>query len=217
MSDFDWTSMKSWGTLLTPSASTQKAFADAGPALQVGGMISSALGSYYSAQQAQYQLESTKLSYQYQQQVAEINAVAMEREAQSILMSGQYQNAASTMKYGKIKSSTKASQAARGITLGIGSAAEEIATIDLMKETDSITINGNAVRAAAAARIKGAGLTATANMLGVSASAAHVASELINPFSAGANSLISGGSQIAQSWYKDRRLAAIEARLGLGQ
>ena len=210
-------SMQDMKTFLTPSASTQKMFSDAAPVMQVGGAINSALGAYYSAKTSQYQLESTKLSYEYQQQVAQLNAQMMEREAQSILLATQYQNAATTMRYGKAKSSTKASQAARGITLGVGSAAEEIATIDLMKETDSIMINANGVRAAAAARIKGAGISGAAEMLGVSASAAGLAADQISPFGAAGSSLVSSAGAISSSWYRDSRLQALESAISRGR
>lgn len=210
---FDWSSPSTWKTLLTPSAESQKTFAEAAPALAITGAINSAIGAYYSSKSAEYQLESTKLSYEYQQQVAQINAVAMEREAQSLLLAGQYQNAALTMKYGKAKSSTKASQAARGITIGIGNAAEEIATIDLMKETDSIMINANSIRAAEAARLKGAGLSASAELLGVSAKGAGAAADIISPFGAVGTSLVSSAGQLAQSWFRDSRLMALEAKL----
>jgi hypothetical protein len=206
-------SMKDLQTFLTPSAETKQMFNDAAPVMQVGGAINSALGAYYSAKTSQYQLESTKLSYEYQQQVAQLNAQMMEREAQSILLSAQYQNAATTMRYGKAKSATKASQAARGITLGIGNAAEEIATIDLMKETDSIMINANGIRAAAAARIKGAGIAAGGEMMGVSARAAGLAADQISPFGAAGSSLMGSAGSIAQSWYRDSRLMALEAKM----
>lgn len=185
----------------------------AAPYMMAFGAIQGMIGTYYSAKTQQYQLESAKLSYELQRDMSEINARQAESQAQAILLAGENQKAQITLRAGKIKSMGRASMAARGITLGVGSAAESIATVDLMKEIDSLTINANTVRAAAAARTQAVNYQNQALMQGVSASAAGMAAGQVNPFMSAANSLIGSATSIASSWYASNRTTKLAAQL----
>jgi len=119
------------------------------------GAVASMIGGISSAFAAYAQADSIKSNLQFQSDMAKINARMAENTAQSIMDAGKSQNAASTMKYGQMAATQKASQGARGVAMGEGSAAEEIASTNIIKEIDSNTINANTVRAAWSARTQG--------------------------------------------------------------
>ena len=102
---------------------------------------------------------------------------------------------AAEMAAGKVKASQKVSQAARGVQIGVGSAAEEIATTDLMKEADMLTINANATRQAWAARMQATGYASESLMQGTSA-------ESLSPASAAFSSLLTSAAAVAPQWYR---------------
>ena len=177
-----------------------------GPLLMAMGAIQTAVGAYYQSQSAKYQLQSQQLGFEFNQKMADINARQMENQAQWYMLQGERQIGTLTMRAGKIRSAQKASQAARGVALGYGSTAEEIATTDLMKETDAITINVNATRAANAARTQKVNFENQSLLSGVSAANAGNMASSINPaFNATAN-LLSGAGTVATSWYKMSQL-----------
>jgi hypothetical protein len=138
------------------------------------GIATSAVGSLFSAM-------SRRSTLQFQSRMAELNA-------QSIRAAGERAIGNVGLRQGKVRSSQKASQAARGIALGEGSAAEEIATTDLMAETDKWTINANMEREAANAQAQGL-------MAGASASS-------INPVGEMTTDLLGSATAVAPSWYK---------------
>lgn len=200
-----------------PTAATQgqaQTMGAIGNMMTLAGAIQGIVGTYYSSKTQKYQLESQKLSFQYKQAMSEINARQMENQAQAILLQGERQIGQVTLRAGKIKGATRASQAARGIVAGVGSAAEEIATIDLMKETDALTINANAVRAAGAARMSAVGMSNEALMAQLSAENAGIAAGQVSPFGNALSSMVTAAGSVASSWYSNNRLARLEAALG---
>lgn len=144
-----------------------------GPIFETFGAIQGGVGSYFAAKAAKADLK--------------FRAFMAERTAQSILEAAQADIGRTTLKAGKVKGSQKAGQGSRGIVIGVGSAAEEIATTDLMKETDVYTIRANATREALNSRIQGSMDSARA--------------EGISPFMAGFNSLLGSASTVATGWY----------------
>lgn len=186
-------------------ASSSNPFSTAAPILMAMGAIQSAVGAYYQASAAKYQLQSQQLGFEFNQKMSDINARQMENQAQWSLLQGERAIGALTMRAGKIRSGQKASQAARGISLGYGSTAEEIATTDLMKESDAITININATRAANAARTQKVNFENQSLMSGVSAANAGSMANLVNPWASAGTSLMSSASTVAGTWYKDAK------------
>lgn len=162
---------------------------------QVGGAITSGIGSYYSA-------AAQKTALNAQAGLADTNARIAELGAQSAMNQGQQQIAALTLKAGQIKSSQKASMAANGINLGEGSAAEVQASTDIMKEIDKNTLEANAVRSAWGYRTNAVSSQNEALMKRASASS-------IDPSSAATSSLLGGAGQVASSWYKFKKEGAI--------
>lgn len=208
----DGTMLASGGSGAAGAASTNS-FATAAPLLMAMGAIQSAVGTYYQAQTAKYQLQSQQLGFEFNQKMADINARQMENQAQWYMLQGERQIGTLTMRAGKIRSAQKASQAASGIDLGVGSAAEVRATTDLMKETDAITININATRAANAARTQRVNFENQSLMAGVSANNAGSMANLVSPAAAAGTSLLSSASTVAQTWYRDAKFADYLAAL----
>lgn len=202
----------------TPAPAGGTAFTQAmgqlGPVFAVAGAVNSAVGAYYGAKSQQLQLQSQALSYEFQSQISGINARMIEAQAQQIWRAGRMQEMQVGLKAGQRKAATRASLAARGIQAGVGSAAELIATTDLMKEIDLITINSNTVRAVEAERMRKVGVEASGLMQSLSAANLSASARTISPFMQAGTSLLGSASSFASSWYQDRQLAALTARMG---
>jgi hypothetical protein len=114
------------------------------------------------------------------------------------------------MRAGNVKGAARASMAARGIQAGVGSAADVIATTDLIKEVDVNTINARSVQAAEAQRMQKVNLENQAMMSGVSADNARMGASTISPFMSTSGSLLGSASTVATAYYSDKRMAAYE-------
>lgn len=171
------------------------------PIMGIIGAISQGLGAYQSA-------KSTKMNLEFQRDMAVINARMAENTAQSIMEQGKQAIGQVGMKARKVKGAQKVSQASRGLAMGEGSTAEEIATTDLMKETDMITINANTVRAAMAARTQSVNATNESLLKGTTA-------DSISPFSAASTSFMNSATSVASSWYRNNKLDRLATQLGV--
>lgn len=148
---------------------------------QIAGGVTSAAGSYYSAKA--------------QQSAMAFNARMAERTAQSVLDQGNREIGRLTLKAGRIKSSQRAAMAANGVDLGTGSAAETLASTDLMKEIDANQIAANATRSAWGYRTESIMQQAKADS--------------ISPFGEMAGSLLGSATSVASSWYKFKQAGAL--------
>ena len=200
-------------TLLTGTGT--QAMSQTGSIFAIGGAITGAIGSYYAAQSQKAQLESQASSMRFQSDISQLNAAQAEFTAQQILRAGQQRQGRIGLRAGKIKSSQRASMAARGIDLGVGSAVETIATTDLMKEIDMLTTNAETVRSAEAARLQRQNYLTASAMQDVSAMNLAGSAASISPTMALTGSLLGSAGSVANAWYQDRKLAAIASRLGI--
>ena len=155
---------------------------------QMGGMATSAIGSYYSA-------ATQKATLQGQAAIADTNARIAELGAQSTLNQGQQQVANLTLKAGQLKGSQRAAMAANGIDLGVGNAAEIQASTDIMKEVDANTLEANAVRTAWGYRTQ-------ATNYQNEALAARATAGAISPGMSAVSSLLGSAGTVASSWYQ---------------
>lgn len=169
------------------------------------GGLTSAVGSFFAAKQASYQLKSQASSYRFQSDMQAINARAAENDAQSILESGKSQVAQYTMAAGQQKQGARASMAGRGIALGQGSAADVEASMDLVKDMDVLTINSNAVRAAAAERMQATNYRNASLLLRTSGNNADMGARTISPFMTATTSLIGSATRLANTWNNNKR------------
>lgn len=196
-----------------------KAMGVAGPIMSLMGMANSAIGAYYGAKSAKLQTESQALNFEsqrltmeFQSQITGINARMIEDQAQQLYRVGRQREMMIGLQAGALKGQTRASLAARGIQAGVGSAAEIVATSDLMKEIDLITANSNTVRAVEAERMRKVGVEASSTMqslsaqnLALSADGARASGSSISPWSAAGSSLLSGAGTTANLWYQRYR------------
>ena len=206
--DEQWDLPTDSGTTLT--SSTSPLLKDAKQASQFGlitavmGGINSAIGSFYQAKSMQFQLQSQASSYQFQSDMAALNARGAEIDAQSILEAGKSEKANYTMRAGQEKAATTADTAARGVVLGVGSSRDVAASQDIVKEIDVMTINSNATRAAWAKRTQATNYRNQALLLNTSAANALRSSRSISPFMSLSTSLLGSASQIGTQWLASR-------------
>lgn len=167
---------------------------------QVFGGINSAIGSFYAAKTAQNEEKSQASSYAFQSNMASISAARSEMTAESIEESGKSQIANYTMQAGEQKASATASMAARGIALGVGSAATVSASMDVEKDLNVLAINQNTTRQAWAQREQGTNYTNQALLDRVSAVNALRGAGAISPVASSVNSLLGSATQFASQW-----------------
>lgn len=166
---------------------------------QIGGGITSAIGSYYGSATQETMMRA-------QADAAASNARIAELGAQSVLSQGNQQVGALTLKAGQLKSSQRASMAANGIDLGTGNAAEIQASTDIMKEIDANTLTANAVRSAWGYR------TQSMNFQN-EAMAKRATAGSISPFGAAFGSLLGSAGSVASSWYSLSKSGAFNSEL----
>ena len=123
--------------------------------------------------------------------IARINAQMMERHAQGILRAGEKKIMQTTMAAGKVKHSQRAALAANGIAVGEGSAAEILASTDIVKEIESNEIKSEATRNAWGARMQAVGYEGQALMAEAQRQSAGLAF---------GTTLLAGASQVANSY-----------------
>ncbi len=191
-----------FGSGVEAGASSSMSIGTLGVGMAIMGAIQSGIGTFYAAKSQQNQLKSQAMTFDYQQKMSALNARAMESTAQQILKSGEFDIGRMTLRAGQVKASAKVSQAARGGQIGTGSNAEELASLELMKQTDALTINSNTVRAAWAARTQAQNYQAQSAMAGVSSFGASSAANQISPWSNASSNLMSSGGSVAQAWYR---------------
>jgi hypothetical protein len=179
---------------------------NAGLLVSVLGGVNQAIGSYFAAKTAQYQMKSQASSYQYQSDMAAINARAAEYDAQSILESGKSQVAQYTMEAGQQKAAAKTSMAARGITLGEGSSRDVEASMDIVKGLDVLNINSNSMRAAEAERTQAQNYRNASMLDSTSAQNAYASARSISPMAGVSTSLLNSATSIASQWSWQRKI-----------
>ena len=166
---------------------------------QGAGAASSLIGAYYSSRSEQYKYKSQALTLEHQKDMALFNMRMKESQAQHLnrVFNKQYQIL--TLKQGAAKSTARASFAARGIQMGVGSTKDAFVSSELMAQLDRITMNSNKVRAVESKRLEGVGLGIKATMLGLSADNMFATASSINPWMNMASSLFTGAGNIISS------------------
>jgi len=156
--------------------------------MQGAGATSSVVSSYYGA-------KANQSSLNLQADLSAINARISESTAQVTLLAGQRDEQRSRLSTAQLKSTQRASMAANGLDLGVGSAAQILATTDLMGEVDAATVHANAVRSAWGYRTQSVNQSNQAALSRASADA-------ISPLGSAATTLLGSGAQVAANWYQ---------------
>ena len=160
---------------------------DALMAMQLGGMATSTIGSFFAT-------SSQKSSLEYQAQINKINAGISEVGAQSATLEGQKSAQTALLKGDQANAAFRARAAANGVDIGQGSASEVQTSNKFMSETDAINIEAAAARSAIGYRTQASSYNSQANMEGATAG-------VMSPMGTAGSALLSGGGQVANSWY----------------
>jgi len=171
-----------------------------GLATQMLAGVGMAIGGYYAARTAQYEANSQASSLAFRSDMEMMNASRAEITAQSITEAGKNQVAAYTLQAGEQKAEATTNMAARGIALGVGSAATVAASMDIQKDLNVLAINSNATRQAWAARQQETEYQNQGAIDRVSAMNARRTADSISPVGSAVNSLLGSATQIAGNW-----------------
>ena len=167
--------------------------------LGVAGGFTSAFGALSAASAKKYQTKSLALNYEHQKNMALFNMRMKESQAQHIARAYNKQMQILSLKQGVAKGKARASMAARGIKMGVGSTKDAFVSSEILAEIDRMTMNSNKVRAMSDKRLEAVGLQNQATMLGVSASNAFATASSISPFMNMSSSLLTSAGSVLGS------------------
>ena len=180
--------------------------------LAVAGLVTSAIGSFYAAESQKSQLKSQRLSAEFAESIANLNARAAEADAVAIFAAGRRRRAQVGLKFGQVKGATVVSAAARGVQAGVGSAAEIAASVELASQVDALTIDANTFRATSAARRRAIDFRNQALLAGVSAQNLRGSERGISPGLQAFTTLLGGAGPVASGIAQRSRGPAASAR-----
>lgn len=176
----------------------------AGPVLAIFGAVNSAIGTAFKVQAQKDLLASQESSFLFKKAISGINAERAEIQAQHTLFAGEQKVGQYTMRAGQAKASLRASMAARGVQLGVGSTKEVEVSFETMKQIDLLTMDANTLRAAEAVRAQRQNYLAQARMEGISADNLRLTGMGLNPFAMGSASLLGAAGSVANVWYQQQ-------------
>ena len=162
----------------------------------IGSTLTGMIANRAAANTERYKLSSQALNFEHQRDMAKLNKRMLESQAQHIGRAYNKQIAIRTLKAGQAISSTKASFAARGIQMGVGSTANVFASAELVKEIDRLTMNTNKVRAMNNQRLRAVNMGIRGDMLGVSANNLFSTASAVSPFMNMTSTLLTGATNI---------------------
>jgi len=163
------------------------------------GAIGGAVGSFYAASAEKYKTKSLALSLEHKRDMALFNQRMKESQAQHIQRAYNKQIQIATLKQGSAKSSARASFAARGIQMGVGSTKDAFVSSEILAKIDKMTMNSNKVRATQNKRLEAVGVGIRGDMYGVGASNMFATASSISPFMNMSSSLLTGGANFVSS------------------
>lgn len=162
--------------------------------LSVGMAVGQAIGGVYGAWKGGKTLDYVMKK---QAQIAENNRQMAQLSAESALAQGAAQVAQITYRAGQIKAKQRVGYARAGVAIGEGSSAEVMASTDVMKELDAGTARMNAL--ATSWGFKNAALQANAQSA-IYRAQGNYATSVAGGQAFG--SLLEGGMEVADRWYK---------------
>ena len=177
----------------------------AGAILGVGAALSSAIGSFYSAKSARYQLKAQESALRFRSEMSNINARMAENQAQQIMQSSRQQMSMAALNYSQQQAAERVSMAARGVQAGVGSVAEVAASQEYLKRRALYTMDINAVRQAGAVRMQRANILAEQSMMNVQAEQARAMRSGISPGLAAGSTLLGSAGQLMYQYGRGLR------------
>lgn len=162
--------------------------------VMAAGAVMGAAGAYSKA-------KTQKSVLGYEAAVARNNQIITDYQADIAEQVGAAREQSQRLKTAGMVGDQRAALAANGVDVGQGSAAEIVGTSKFMGERDALTIRDNAAREAWALREQGKGYGAEAAFYQSSA-------DSVNPGLSAFTSLLNGASQVAGSWYANKKATA---------
>ena len=166
---------------------------------QIGGTVTGLIGAYYASSAEKYRTKSLALSLEHKRDMALFNMRMKESQAQHLNRVFNNRHQIATLKHGQRKGTARATFAARGIQMGVGSTKDAFVSDEIMKEIDKITMNSNKVRAVENKRLEGVGLGIQADAYGISASNMFATASSISPWMNMSSSLLTGAGSLISS------------------
>jgi hypothetical protein len=194
---------------LKDAVANANVFSTGGMVVGAIGAINSAIGSYFAAESQKNQLKMQAQNMRFASQMAAINARGAEFSAVQSMVGAERNIGRYTMAAGQAKASARTAMAGRGIQGGVGSARDVIASMDLIKEIDKLTMSAAAVREAEAYRTQGVNYSIQSQMQGISASNLMSSAGSISAPLATYGSLLGSASDIGMSWLRNQRFAEL--------
>jgi len=206
-------SAQAWKTYSPASTSSMGGTSDVvsstltrgGAILGVIGGINAAIGSYFAASSQSNALKMQAQNARFASQMANLNARHAEFVAESAMHAGEQTYARYTMGAGQARSSAATSLAARGIAGGVGTSAEILGSMDVIRELDKLNIDANKVRQAEAYRMQAINYQNQSAMDAATASNLQATAGTINAPIAAFSSLLGSASEMGAAWLRTKR------------
>tara|TARA_B100000427_G_C15322503_1_gene513211 strand:- start:112 stop:714 length:603 start_codon:yes stop_codon:yes gene_type:complete len=196
MTTSGWGGIKSSWNSLSP-------LGQAGIASQGFGLLNSVVASYYGAQTEKYKTKMLALNLQHKKDMTLFNKSMKERQAWQIGRVYNHRLQILGLKQAQGKGKARASFAARGIQMGVGSTKDAFVSAEIVSEIDRLTMNSNKVRAMEYKKLEGVNLEIQSTMLGVSADNMFATASQISPWMNMSSSLLTGAGNIISSLPKE--------------
>ena len=173
-----------------------------GTAMEIGGMATGIVNSFYAASTEKYNLQTQALNFKHQQAMSAINADAMEFASFNIYRQYAQQKQNLGIDQRQKRGKRKVSVASRGGKAGYGSTRDVEVSRRVLDSIDRKTIDVNRVKAANDMKTRGIDAKIKSDMLGVSAGAMFSSASNVSGFMNAAPSLLTGVSSLAQNFVK---------------
>lgn len=163
------------------------------------------VGSVTATRNQRASLESQARIAEINQGIAETNARSLEDAAKDAERRGAAELQASRRKYANLKGSQRAAMAANGVDLTSDTPLDVLTGTDVIAAEDAQAIQENAIRSAWGLRTEAANARAAGGQQQMAANSARGSARGLSTFSAATTSLLSGATQVADSWYRTQR------------
>ena len=165
----------------------------------IGSTLQGIVGSYYAASTEKYKTKLLELNLQHKKDMTLFNKRMKESQAQHISRVYNQRLQILGLKQGQARGKARASFAARGIQMGVGSTKDAFVSSEILAQLDRLTMNSNKVRAVENKRLEAVNLGISATMLGVSESNMFATASSISPWMNMSSSLLTGAGNLLSS------------------
>ena len=152
------------------------------------------LGLFLGAKGAYDQSRATKDAFSQQSDIARQNKVLADYQAEDALQRGELEVQSHRRRVEQLRGQQIVDMAGRGLDLGEGTAADVLASTDIMAGSDEDTIRTNAINESEGFRMMGENYAGNAALL-------TGRSSRENPYFSGVSSLLTNSGKVSEYWY----------------